>query len=104
VLLGTQVSQVEGHSGKEVRVHAKDGTGERIVEGTDLLVSVARTPNTTGVGLEQAGVELDARAAISRSTTASRRRHPTCGRWATVREVRNSLTSRTTTSASCVTT
>ncbi len=64
VLLGAQVSQVEGHSGKEVRVHAKDGPGERIVEGTDLLVSVGRTPNTKGIGLEQVGVELDERGYI----------------------------------------
>jgi len=59
VLLGAQVSQVEGHSGKQVRVHAKGGSGERIVEGTDLLVSVGRTPNTKGIGLEHAGIELD---------------------------------------------
>jgi pyruvate/2-oxoglutarate dehydrogenase complex dihydrolipoamide dehydrogenase (E3) component len=59
VLLRTHVSQVEGLSGKEVRVHAKEGTGERIVEGTDLLVSAGRTPNTKGIRLEQAGVELD---------------------------------------------
>jgi pyruvate/2-oxoglutarate dehydrogenase complex dihydrolipoamide dehydrogenase (E3) component len=59
VLLGTHVSQVEGLSGKEVRVRAKDGHGEGIVEGTHLLVSVGRTPNTKGIGLEQVGVELD---------------------------------------------
>src|SRR3984957_11102687 len=64
VLLGTHVSRVEGHSGKEIRVYAKDGPGERIVEGTDLLVSVGRTPNTKGIGLEQVGVELDARGYI----------------------------------------
>jgi pyruvate/2-oxoglutarate dehydrogenase complex dihydrolipoamide dehydrogenase (E3) component len=64
VLLGTEVSRVEGHSGKEVRVYAKDGHGERIVEGTDLLVSVGRTPNTKGIGLEQFGVELDERGYI----------------------------------------
>lgn len=64
VLLGTQVSQVEGDSGKEVRVHAKSGRGERIIEGTDLLVSVGRTPNTKGIGLEQAGVEIDTRGYI----------------------------------------
>src|SRR5271163_2887109 len=64
VLLGTQVSKVEGLSGKEVRLRAKDASGERIVEGTDLLVSVGRTPNTKGIGLEQAGVELDARGYI----------------------------------------
>ena len=64
VILGTQVSKVEGLSGKEVRVYAKDGPGERIIEGTDLLVSVGRTPNTKGIGLEQVGVELDARGYI----------------------------------------
>jgi pyruvate/2-oxoglutarate dehydrogenase complex dihydrolipoamide dehydrogenase (E3) component len=64
VLLGTQVSKVEGHSGNEVRVYAKDGPGERIIEGADLLVSVGRTPNTNGVGLEQVGVEVDERGYI----------------------------------------
>ncbi len=64
VLLDTQVSRVEGLSGKGVHVYVKDGLGERIVEGTDLLVSVGRTPNTKGIGLEQAGVELDARGYI----------------------------------------
>ncbi len=64
VLLGTHVSQVEGLSGKEVRVHAKNGAGERIIEGTHLLVTVGRTPNTRGIGLEQVGVELDERGYI----------------------------------------
>jgi len=64
VLLGTHISKVEGLSGKEVRVYAKDGRGERIVEGTDLLVSVGRTPNTKAIGLEQVGVDLDERGYI----------------------------------------
>jgi pyruvate/2-oxoglutarate dehydrogenase complex dihydrolipoamide dehydrogenase (E3) component len=64
VLLGAQVSKVEGQSGKTVRVYAKDGPGERIIEGTDLLVSIGRTPNTKGIGLEQVGVELDAHGYI----------------------------------------
>src|ERR1700683_1958134 len=57
VLLDTEISRVEGHSGKEVRVYAKDGPGERIVEGTDLLVSVGRTPNSKGMGLGQVSGE-----------------------------------------------
>jgi pyruvate/2-oxoglutarate dehydrogenase complex dihydrolipoamide dehydrogenase (E3) component len=64
VLLDTEISRVEGTSGKEVRVYAKDGSGERIIEGSDLLVSVGRTPNTKGIGLEQVGVELDGRGYI----------------------------------------
>src|SRR5258708_712669 len=59
VLLGTHVCRVEGLPGKEVRVRAKDGPGERTIEGTDLLVATGRTPNTKGIGLEQAGVELN---------------------------------------------
>jgi pyruvate/2-oxoglutarate dehydrogenase complex dihydrolipoamide dehydrogenase (E3) component len=76
VLLDTHVSRVEGLSGKEVRVYAKNGPGERIIEGTHLLVSVGRTPNTKGVGLEEAGVELDERGYIKvddrLQTTASK--------------------------------
>jgi pyruvate/2-oxoglutarate dehydrogenase complex dihydrolipoamide dehydrogenase (E3) component len=64
VVLNAHVARVEGVSGNGVRVYAKDGLGERIIEGTDLLVSVGRTPNTKGVGLEQAGVELDERGYI----------------------------------------
>jgi pyruvate/2-oxoglutarate dehydrogenase complex dihydrolipoamide dehydrogenase (E3) component len=59
VLLGTSIFQIEGRSGEKVRVHAKDGRGERIIEGTDLLVATGRTPNTRGIGLDQVGVELD---------------------------------------------
>jgi pyruvate/2-oxoglutarate dehydrogenase complex dihydrolipoamide dehydrogenase (E3) component len=35
--------------------------GEREIEGSDLLVAAGRTPNTRGIGLESAGVELDPR-------------------------------------------
>ena len=33
--------------------------GESVIEGTDLLVALGRTPNTQGIGLDQAEVELD---------------------------------------------
>jgi pyruvate/2-oxoglutarate dehydrogenase complex dihydrolipoamide dehydrogenase (E3) component len=59
VLLETHVSRVEGHSSQKVRVHAKDVHGERILEGTDLLVATGRTANTDGIGLEHTGVELN---------------------------------------------
>ena len=59
VLLGTEIRRVEGRSAESIRIHAKDGQGERIVEGTDLLVATGRTPNTDVIGLEQAGVELE---------------------------------------------
>jgi len=59
VILGTSISEVEGRSGEKIRVHVKDGNGAHILHGTDLLVATGRTPNTKGIGLEQAGVELN---------------------------------------------
>ena len=54
VLLRTRVTGAEGKSGHEVRV-LTDGPA---VTGTDVLIAVGRTPNTAGIGLERAGVEL----------------------------------------------
>ncbi|MHB9072393.1 MAG: dihydrolipoyl dehydrogenase family protein [Desulfobaccales bacterium] len=59
VLLETHVSQVEGRSGQQIRVHTQGAIGGRLVEGTDLLLALGRTPNTQGIGLDQAGVELN---------------------------------------------
>ena len=64
VLLDTRVHEVGGLSGQKVRVVADDGHGQRNIEGTDLLIATGRTPNTQGIGLEAAGVELDARGYI----------------------------------------
>jgi pyruvate/2-oxoglutarate dehydrogenase complex dihydrolipoamide dehydrogenase (E3) component len=64
VLLGAEVRQVEGRSGQQIRVHVRDANGERIIEGSDLLVAAGRVPNTQGIGLGQTGVELDARGYI----------------------------------------
>jgi pyruvate/2-oxoglutarate dehydrogenase complex dihydrolipoamide dehydrogenase (E3) component len=64
VLLGTEVIRVEGLSGQQVRVHVKDANGERVIEGSDLLVAVGRVPNTLEIGLDKTGVELDARGYI----------------------------------------
>jgi pyruvate/2-oxoglutarate dehydrogenase complex dihydrolipoamide dehydrogenase (E3) component len=58
VLLGTQVRGAEGTSGREIRVLTAGPAGDGAVTGTDLLVAVGRTPNTGGIGLELAGVQL----------------------------------------------
>jgi pyruvate/2-oxoglutarate dehydrogenase complex dihydrolipoamide dehydrogenase (E3) component len=42
-----------------VRVLTERLDGEAAVTGTDLLVAVGRTPNTAGIGLDRAGIELD---------------------------------------------
>jgi pyruvate/2-oxoglutarate dehydrogenase complex dihydrolipoamide dehydrogenase (E3) component len=64
VLLETKVREVEGLSGKQIRNRAENHHGEQTIEATDLLVAAGRTPNTRGIGLEAAGVELDARGYI----------------------------------------
>ena len=58
VHLRTRVRSVEGESGRGVRVLVDGPDGDGVVEGTDLLVGAGRTPNTRGIGLERAGVEL----------------------------------------------
>ena len=65
VLLDTRVHEVGGLSGQKVRVVAENGHGPQNIEGTDLLIATGRTPNTQGIGLEAAGVELDARGYIN---------------------------------------
>jgi pyruvate/2-oxoglutarate dehydrogenase complex dihydrolipoamide dehydrogenase (E3) component len=64
VLLDTRVRKVEGVSGQEIRIVAESSHGEQTIHGTDLLVATGRTPNTQGIGLETAGIELDARGYI----------------------------------------
>jgi pyruvate/2-oxoglutarate dehydrogenase complex dihydrolipoamide dehydrogenase (E3) component len=64
VLLNTRVHEVGGLSGQKVRVIAEDGHRQQEIEGTDLLIATGRTPNTQRIGLEVAGVELDAREYI----------------------------------------
>jgi len=64
VLLNTRVRQVEGLSGDKIRVRIEGPNGEQTIEGTDLLTATGRTPNTKEIGVETAGIELDARGYI----------------------------------------
>lgn len=64
VILGAQPVKVLGVSGDAVTLVFRTATGEQQVEGSDVLVAVGRTPNTDGIGLEKAGIELDARGFI----------------------------------------
>jgi pyruvate/2-oxoglutarate dehydrogenase complex dihydrolipoamide dehydrogenase (E3) component len=58
VHLQAQVRSVEGASGSQVHLVTEGPDGGAMVEGTDLLVGVGRTPSTSGIGLERAGVKL----------------------------------------------
>jgi len=58
VWLGGQVAQVEGRSGRSVRVTWVLEAESKELTGSHLLVATGRTPNTAGIGLEQAGIAL----------------------------------------------
>jgi pyruvate/2-oxoglutarate dehydrogenase complex dihydrolipoamide dehydrogenase (E3) component len=64
VVLGAETHTIEGHSGEHVRLRLRTGTGELTIDGSDLLVAAGRTPNTKGIGLDVAGIELDLRGSV----------------------------------------
>ena len=64
VQLETNVREVAGRSGQEVRIRIEGPQGAQDIEGSDLLVALGRTPNTQSIGLEKAGVELDSHGYI----------------------------------------
>lgn len=64
VELNARVKTVSGRSGQSVKVVIKQNGMEKTVEGTHLLVAAGRRPNTEGIGLELAGVELTDRGYV----------------------------------------
>jgi pyruvate/2-oxoglutarate dehydrogenase complex dihydrolipoamide dehydrogenase (E3) component len=64
VLLSAEALRVEGRSGESVRLRVRTPQGDRLLEGSDILVATGRTPNTAGIGLDVAGVRLDARGYV----------------------------------------
>jgi pyruvate/2-oxoglutarate dehydrogenase complex dihydrolipoamide dehydrogenase (E3) component len=64
VLLEAQLLEVRGRSGDKVSLVVRTPSGEQNIDGSDILVAAGRIPNTSGIGLEEAGVELDGRGYI----------------------------------------
>jgi pyruvate/2-oxoglutarate dehydrogenase complex dihydrolipoamide dehydrogenase (E3) component len=64
ILLSASPTRVDGRSGAGITVTVAMPGGERMVDGSHILVATGRIPNTAGIGLEDAGVELDARGYI----------------------------------------
>jgi pyruvate/2-oxoglutarate dehydrogenase complex dihydrolipoamide dehydrogenase (E3) component len=79
VVTGTTPTRVEGVSGDAVRLHGTRGGAEVVVEGTHLLAAGGRTPNTDGIGLERAGIEVDPRGHVK---VDERLRTTAAGVWA----------------------
>jgi pyruvate/2-oxoglutarate dehydrogenase complex dihydrolipoamide dehydrogenase (E3) component len=64
VLLKAHIKRVSGTSGDSVRIAIEQNGFEKILEGSHVLVAAGRTPNTEGLGLGLAGVELTDRGYI----------------------------------------
>jgi pyruvate/2-oxoglutarate dehydrogenase complex dihydrolipoamide dehydrogenase (E3) component len=64
VATDTKISRVEGKSGATVKLRGTRDGLEVVLEGTHLLVAGGRTPNTSGIGLELAGVKTTERGFV----------------------------------------
>ena len=64
ILVATETRRVQGRSGGDVSILARTSSGEQTIEGNGILVAAGRTPNTAGIGLDVAGIELDGRGYI----------------------------------------
>ena len=64
ILLNAKVKRVSGKSGQEVKIVLDQNGTEKTLDGSHILVAAGRTPNTEGIGLELAGVELTDRGYI----------------------------------------
>jgi pyruvate/2-oxoglutarate dehydrogenase complex dihydrolipoamide dehydrogenase (E3) component len=58
IVLNAKIKSVTGKSGQSVKMVIEQRGAEKTLEGTHLLVAAGRTPNTAGIGLDLAGVEL----------------------------------------------
>jgi pyruvate/2-oxoglutarate dehydrogenase complex dihydrolipoamide dehydrogenase (E3) component len=60
IVLNATIKRISGKSGESVRMEIEQRGAEKTLEGSHLLVAAGRSPNTDGIGLELAGVELTA--------------------------------------------
>jgi pyruvate/2-oxoglutarate dehydrogenase complex dihydrolipoamide dehydrogenase (E3) component len=64
VLPNGTVKRISGKSGQSVKVILEQNGTEKTLKGSHLLVATGRTPNTLGIGLELAGVQVTDRGYI----------------------------------------
>jgi pyruvate/2-oxoglutarate dehydrogenase complex dihydrolipoamide dehydrogenase (E3) component len=64
VLLETELRSVEGRSGEQVNLRVQSGSVTYLLKASDILIAVGRTPNTDRLGVEAAGIALDAHGTI----------------------------------------
>ena len=64
IILNARPKRVSGESGDVVQVVIEQNGAEKTLQGSHLLVATGRRPNTEGIGLESAGVEVTERGYI----------------------------------------
>jgi pyruvate/2-oxoglutarate dehydrogenase complex dihydrolipoamide dehydrogenase (E3) component len=64
VITSADIKSVEGKSGSGVNIRVETPAGARVIEASDILVATGRIPNTRGMGLDAAGVTLEANGYI----------------------------------------
>ncbi len=64
VIAHAEIVSVHGRSGTGVSLTVRTSSGEKTIAGSDILVATGRAPNTAGIGLEVAGVQLDQRGYV----------------------------------------
>ena len=64
ILLNAQIKRVSVKSGESVEIVVEQNGVQKTIEGSHVLVAAGRTPNTEGLGLELAGVELTNRGHV----------------------------------------
>ena len=64
ILLNAQIKRISGKSGQSVKIVLEQNGVEKTLEGSHVLVAAGRTPNTEGLGLDLAGVELTNRGYV----------------------------------------
>jgi pyruvate/2-oxoglutarate dehydrogenase complex dihydrolipoamide dehydrogenase (E3) component len=58
IVLDAEVLKVEGQSGQHVALTVRTPSGTSEISGSDLLIAAGRIPNTEGIGLDAADIEL----------------------------------------------
>ena len=64
VSTSSEIVSVQGRSGNSVQLVVRTASGEKTIQASDILVATGRAPNTAGIGLELAGIELDHRGYV----------------------------------------
>jgi pyruvate/2-oxoglutarate dehydrogenase complex dihydrolipoamide dehydrogenase (E3) component len=64
ILLETVLLSVERSCDREISIQIRNSQGERMMKASDILVAAGRVPNTQGLDLNKAGVELDDRGYV----------------------------------------